>query len=80
MQKLKNLSLKQIILIIGVITGGTGTIVGIPAIVDMMDHQMDRIDVLIFLLCNKDQGCVNSAFSHVLNQKLFREALSGSHH
>ena len=80
MGKLKNLSLKQIILGITLIGGGTGTYLGVPAIVDMLDHQMDRIDVLIFLICEKDQGCVNNAWSHIIKQKILREAISGNHH
>jgi len=81
MGKVKNLTLKQWMVYLPLLGGvGTGGYFGIPAIGDLMQHQIDRVDVVIYLLCNKDQGCINNAWTHIIDQKNLRKAISGDHH
>jgi len=76
----EKMTFKQWILLASVVIGGgNGLYFGIPVLLDLMQHQIDRIDVVIYLLCDKDQGCVNNALTHIFEQKNLREALSIHH-
>ena len=68
------LTLNQVLLIGGVLTGGgSGAYWGVP----FFQKQLDRIDVVIYLMCDSDQSCVDLAWDHILKLKARRKALSG---
>ena len=69
---------KQWLLYLPLLTGvGTGGYFGVPALLDLMQKQIDRVDVVIYLMCEQDQDCVNDAWKHILEEKSLRKAFSG---
>ncbi len=66
--------IKLIVLIVSILGGsGASYKFGIP----FFQKQLDRIDVIIYLFCDLDQGCVVSAWKHIDDQKHLQEIKSG---
>ena len=78
---IQSITPKQWLIYLPLLTGvGTSGYFGVPALMDLMQHQIDRVDVVIYLMCEEDQDCVDEAWIHIISQKRLREAISGDHH
>jgi len=57
-------------------SGGLGTYYGVPFIKSLVN----RMDVIIYLLCDKDPVCVTKTWDKVISAKLALDARHGGSH
>lgn len=68
------LSIKQLVMYV-ILSGGVGAggIYGIP----FFQQQLDRIDIVIYLMCDQNQDCVESSWKHIVEIKAIKAAQGG---